>query len=538
MSPIPALSRKTLCSTLFTAIIVLIFSSDLWARERTIAVFPFEIHGTEDAANMDKAVTDMFSSRLGKISGYTTVDSSRIKAADADPANMNLENALATGRQLDADIVLYGSLTMLGESWSMDTSLADVAGRRLVDTFSRSGAAREELIPGIEAMAKDMEKALKDIPAAQESGSSGRVDKNKDPRAGFKTPEHARKDIAGAWSGPEMDKNFIGIAAADITGNGEAETVLLDQEAVYIYKISGKDFILEEKIDAPFNTKCLAVDTADINENQRAEIFVTAKNSRSNMLRSFILEYKEGAFEFIVEKSPWFYRIVRDSSNSPILLGQRHKTGATPFSDEIFRLTFENNQYMPASTFIQGSTKTNVLGFAPGQIQRDKEKPEAIAFDDRDHLMLAGEQGRTIWKSNRKYGGTSLFLEGPTQGKGEMPKRFYLPGRIIVSTMDTKRSVPDRIFLFNNSDLSPVSLKRVRVYKTGEILGMRWDGAGLMEQWKTRKYDGHFRDICLADLTGDGSTELAALLTEKQSWTPFSESRSRVLVFPIQDTVK
>ncbi|MFP4454107.1 MAG: hypothetical protein ACLFPI_12170, partial [Desulfobacterales bacterium] len=98
MSPIPALSRKTLCSTLFTAIIVLIFSSDLWARERTIAVFPFEIHGTEDAANMDKAVTDMFSSRLGKISGYTTVDSSRIKAADADPADMNLENALATGR--------------------------------------------------------------------------------------------------------------------------------------------------------------------------------------------------------------------------------------------------------------------------------------------------------------------------------------------------------------------------------------------------------------------------------------------------------
>ncbi|MCF8112156.1 MAG: hypothetical protein K9J85_11815 [Desulfobacteraceae bacterium] len=483
--------------------------------------------------NMGEAAADMFSSRLGKMPGYTTIADSRIKTVDINPDDMDLDNALAAGQKLNANLVLYGSLTILGESWSMDAFLADVANKRLIDTFSRSGASREEMIPGVENIAKEMKKSL-EAAAGKKTEKPSASDEPEAPYAGFKEAEPTRRQAPGAWSGPEMHKDFIGIAAGDITGDGTAETVLLDEEAVYIYKISGKDFILEEKIDAPFNTKCLAVDAADINENQRAEIFVTAKNDRGNMLRSFVLEYKEGDFEIILEKSPWFYRVVRGSGNEPMLLGQRHRTGADPFVSEIFRLIFKNKEYRQGES-IKNNIGINVLGFTPAQIREREKETEAATFNNQDRLVIVNSEGKTAWKSNRQYGGTSLFIEGPVEGRGEPPKRFYLPGRIIVAGIDTDRSAPARIFLFNNSDPSPVSLKRLRVYTRGEILSMIWDGTGLQEEWKTREYDGHFRDICLADLTDDGRPELATVLIEKQGWTPLSDVRSRVLVFPMGD---
>ncbi|MFW6272007.1 MAG: FG-GAP-like repeat-containing protein [Desulfosalsimonas sp.] len=516
----------------------MIFAPGIWAQDRTIAVFPFEVHGTEDSMNMEKAAADMFSSRLEKVPGFTIIADSRLESMDIDPADMSLDNALAAGLKLDADIVLYGSLTMLGESWSMDASLADVAKQGLIDSFSSSGASRKELIPGVEDMAKDMGKALKETEIAQKPEKSAKSDEPESPYAGFKAAEPERKDIAGAWSGPEMDRNFTGIAAADITGDGRTETVLVDKDTVYIYTISDRDFILTEKIAAPSNTVCMAVDAADINDNGKAEIFVTSANNRNNMLRSFVLEYKDGGFEVILEKSPWFYRVVSGQDNQPMLLGQRHRTGADPFASEIVRINFKNGEYSPGKSFIDGDNEINVLGFAPGSIKNRANKSGAVAFDNTDRLIVLDPEGKTAWESGRRYGGISLFLEGIKQGKGEAPERFYLPGRILTAGIDSNPDNPDRIFLFKNTNPSPVNLKRLRVYTKGEILSLAWDGAGLREEWKTREYDGHFRDICLADLTGDGSTELAALLTEKQSWTPFSESRSRVLVFPVQDTVK
>ncbi|MFW6011407.1 MAG: FG-GAP-like repeat-containing protein, partial [Desulfosalsimonas sp.] len=499
MSRILAPSLKTLCCVLFAAIMVLISASGVWAKDRTIAVIPFEVHGTRDSLNMDEAAADMFRSRLEKMPGHTVVSKSRIKAMDMNLSDMDLDNALAAGQKLDADVVLYGSLTMLGESWSMDAYLADVAKQHLIDSFSRSGASREELIPGVNEMAKKMEKVLEgNATAKKQEKTPADSDKPESPYAGFKAAEPARRDIQGAWSGPEMDKSFLGIAAADITGDGRTETVLVDEDTVYIYKISDKKFTITEKIDAPFNTKCLAVEAADINGNKRAEIFVTAKNDRNNMLRSFVLEYRDDGFEIILDKSPWFYRVVRDRHNKPMLLGQRHRIEKNPFASEIVRLNFENGEYKPGKAVIDSDAQINVLGFTLGQIRPGEKEPAAITFDDQDRLLIAGPEGKATWKSTRKYGGTSLFLEGPEQGRGEPPERFYLPGRLLAAGMGSDKNEPVRIFLFKNSDPSPVSLRRLRVYTNGELMSLAWDGAGLREEWKTREYDGHFRDICLA----------------------------------------
>lgn len=533
-------SRKAVFSTLVTAVVILVLSPVIWAQDRTIAVFPFEVHGSEEHMHMKQAAADMFSSRLAKETGYSTVSASRIKAADIDPADMDSESAVAAGREIEADAVLYGSLTMLGETWSLDTSLVNVKEERITDSFFRSGASREKLIAGIDEMAKEIKKTLtKDRPDKKEEQpeEQSKPGETEAPYAGFESAEPARGEIPGAWSGRPMDKDFLGIAAGDVTGDGETETVLVDSESVYVYSVSDKNFKLVKKIDAPSNTKNLAADAADINGNQKAEIFVTAKNDRENMLRSFVLEHRDGDFEIILEKSPWFYRTSEGPDKKTVLLGQRHGTKADPFASEIVRLEFENGKYSPAGRVTENDSGINVLGFAPARITDTENGPGAAAFNENDRLIVLDQNGNTRWESRDKYGGTSLFMEGAKQGKGKAPERFYLPGRIVAANFDSDSDGPGSIFVFKNTNPSPISLKRLRVYTSGKLFGLAWNGAGLQEEWKTREHEGHFRDICLADITGDGKKELAAVLIEKQRWTKFSDSRSRILVFPVHDTV-
>ncbi|MGM0403503.1 MAG: FG-GAP-like repeat-containing protein, partial [Thermodesulfobacteriota bacterium] len=403
--------------------------------EKTVAVLPFEVHGSEQYGYLQKALPEMFASRVSRTRGYRLINPSRIHEMDIDPAGLAPAGAADIGRQVGADVVLYGSLTVLLETWSLDASLVEVSGESMLGSFSQSGPDIQALIPGVDAMARDMvgtlgegsepEKAIAEAEKPEEEGPQS-------PIAGFEAAEPLRRDLPDTWSGPEMKRNITGLAAGDVTGDGLIEMVLGDEDAVYIYRVKDDDFRLLETIDAPANTACMAVDVADINGSGRAEIFVTAKNNRDNLLRSFVLEYRDGAYQRILENAPWFYRAANDPETGPFLLGQRHQLEADPFQAEIVRLEAVDGDYKPAGAFMEKGQKINALGLAFGRIAGKQEQaPVAVAFDSRDRLQVVGTDGDTVWASSRQYGGSTLFLEGPREGRGDINERYYLSGRIL-----------------------------------------------------------------------------------------------------------
>ena len=522
----------------FAVLFFILFSA--WsaaAENRTIAILPFAVHGSDDHRHMERAAADMLSARLGRDAGYEPVSASRIRALDIDPAQTDLDAALSAGRELDADAVLFGSITMIGEAWSMDGTLVSVESGRRIDSFSFSGEDGSALIDGIGDMAAEVRGALEAGESPDRAATRltvppggdgrGRPAEPGAPAAGFQVAEPTRADVPGTWSGPVLEKNLVGIAASDLTGDGKNETVLLADDAVYIYSLAGREFTFLETIGAPSNTVCMAVDVADINGNGRAEIFVTASNSRGDSLRSFVLEYRDGGYEIIKEASPWFYRVIRDRDGTAKLLGQRHRMETDPFDSEIVRLIFDNGGYRPEETYIPRGSGINALGVDSG------EDSGIVAYNGGRHLRILGPDGRKSWTSRREYGGLNRYMNGARTGRGDAPERYYLPGRVIVSYDLGGEGRAERIFVFRNTDPSPVRLQRLRTYSDGEIVSLARDGAELREEWKTREYDGHFRDIFLADFTGDGRMELAALLMEKQGWNIFSSPQSRVLIFPM-----
>ncbi|MFW6217172.1 MAG: FG-GAP-like repeat-containing protein [Desulfohalobiaceae bacterium] len=529
-------SFRVLCSSLLLAYFLLFFVTGLQAQSRSLAVLPFEVRTSQEYSYLKEAVPDMFASRVAQAKGYRLLSESRIKALEIDPGELDQDLALQAGQKAGADLVVYGSLTMLQETWSLDAKLLDVGQGDLKGSFSRSGSQLQGLIPGLEEMAADMRKALQDGSVQKQARVEARElpedqAEQEAPYAGFEAAQKGRTELPQAWSGPEMERNITGLAAGDTTGDGKTETILVDKDYVYIYSLEDKRFQKLAEIQSPGNSNCIAVDVGDINGNGQAEIFVSARNNRGDMLRSFSLEYQDGEYKRLLEKEPWFYRTVQDSEQGLMLLGQKHRREADPFQAEIVRLKYQDGKYVPGQTLVNKGSKLNVLGLAHGKVRQESGR-EVVALDSQDRLRLLDSGWGQAWSSRESYGGSTLFLQGSSKGQGSGHERFYLSGRTVV--LQPKQDQPAQVFAFKNQGLSPIKLQRMRKFEAGEVLGLAWDGESLQEKWKTKTYDGHFRDLALGDLNNDGTQEVAALLIKKEGLTMFSSPLSQVLIFPVQ----
>ena len=102
----------------------------------------------------------------------------------------------------------------------------------------------------------------------------------------------------------------------------------MDRNNLYVFKYDGEKMSLFKKIEAGDENNFLTLDVADLNRNGHAEIIVTSVVEDD--LRSFILEYEEGRFKKITEKSNWFFRVWATPKEGPILLGQRRGSDGLP----------------------------------------------------------------------------------------------------------------------------------------------------------------------------------------------------------------
>ncbi|WKZ33148.1 MAG: hypothetical protein QY316_01705 [Thermodesulfobacteriota bacterium] len=104
------------------------------------------------------AMADMLASRLG--GSLVIVRHDLVKAAL--PGNKGIEEgaALEAGKKLNADLVLFGSVTVFGKSVSMDAKLLDVATGRATP-FASQGTGVESIIGLTDKLSTDVLASLK-----------------------------------------------------------------------------------------------------------------------------------------------------------------------------------------------------------------------------------------------------------------------------------------------------------------------------------------------------------------------------------------
>ena len=530
------------------------------AKPLRVAIVPFKVNAEKDLTFLKDGIVDMLSSRLfweEKVNIINRQTTEKASASFGEPLNEN--NARKLGTNLGADYVLFGSITVFGNSVSIDAKMVDVSGKKQTLTFFNQSQGMDLVIPGINQFASDINekefgRVMETRPAVSAAGPSsaqteqpqtdsrahpdklivggiagGELQESQKaaPGSAFITTQMDRSLGAKFWKSRSFKQRITGMAIGDIDGDGKKETVFTTEHTVEAYRYENQRFIKINTLAERNLDHLIGVDVADINGNGVAEIYVSALNPSRKYVKSFVMEFSGNSFAEIVKDTGWYLRVVDMPQREKVLIGQKQGL-ESPFDKPIFELVLQNLEYEPANR-IMAAKRANALGFAFGNAMNDGSEA-AVVFDKLDYLRIFDSSGKQIWKDGEKSGGTPHYFELPDHGQKDMKNYEYYPMRILIQ--DINKDGKNDVITVKNHRLS--DLISFRQFTHGEIEIRSWDGIGLSVLWTTRKLSGYFSDFGIGDFDNDGQDELVVALVQKTGSIITTTPKSALIAYDLE----
>jgi len=200
------------------------------------------MNADRDLSFLQSGIMDMLSSRLAWKGKVQIIEKGLVKKeVDAVPGPMDKEKALKIGRALAADYVILGSLTVFGDSVSIDAKILDVAKSDELVTAYNQSKGMDGVIPTVNQFAEDINAKIMGKAVYQperrieeEHKESGPIMALGDESGGSgQRPSHVQR----------FKLEIRGLDVGDVDGDGKNEVVIIDKNTVYVYKW-GKDRLL------------------------------------------------------------------------------------------------------------------------------------------------------------------------------------------------------------------------------------------------------------------------------------------------------
>lgn len=520
-----------------------------------VLILPFTINSDKDLSFLRKGVADMLSSRLALKDQIVVIDNTDPALKQEKlPEEINADTALALGERTQSNYVLFGSLTVFGNTISTDARFFDVRQKQPVLTFSELGNTHGEVISHINLLAGRIkeevfgQKTIASQPAPRQSTATKESEdySRKHPEkmlqkgvgeATIISENVSEADEAAAvlWKTQKFKVEIKGMALGDVDGDTNNEIVFISKNIIFIYRhVDGRFGKIAEIQGEAVNTY-IGVDVADINDNGRSEIFVTSLSDDSRV-RSFVLEWNGTEFKTVVEKENWHFRVINAPDRGErILLGQ--KGGSKDiFSGGVYELEWTNGRYAPFDKQ-RLPNRVNIYGFTYGDVLGQGQ--ESVLYLSRNGtLKILDGSGSEEWTSSDTYGGSNIFLLSPADKKTATtptrqtdPNAFngqYLQQRIFVTDLDKDKK--KEMILVKNHDAVRGAFRRYRSYSGGHFEALVWDNVGFRKKWKTRKFSGYISDYDVGDFDNNGTDELVFALVVKTD-SAFKEPRSHIVTW-------
>lgn len=524
------------------------------AKEQAkVAVLPFTVHSADNIDYVRQGISDMLTSRIAAQGKISVAGRDQVQEAiqGKSAKEWTIEELSALGKKLNVDYVVWGSITKIGSSLSIDGKLVEMAtARSTVGIFTQTQGL-DEVIPKINDFSQRIVQhitgstpadfsAVASAPASPPTSSAPSARPSQPGResaiiSGMKTSRKGTftsiinpdfidspqpVDRRGFWMSQKFPTEFRGMALGDVNGDKYQEVVAIDINNVYIYQSRDKEFKLLQHIKGNVYDNYLAVDVADINENGIAEIIVTSLNR--NLPDSFVLEWKEGKYQQIAKEIHLFLRVIEPSAGEHRLLGQAYGVD-TPFNTPIHEIIWDGQQYKPANR-MKIPQGLPVYGLTIDDLGMGGSE-KVITLDDYDYLRIYeqtekplsrlnvfGGSNELLFKSDEVFGGSNIYVETEKINKSlqDELQRTYINLRIL--TYDLNKDGKKELILVKNLSSVGRILKNVKLFTSSEVYDLEWDGLGLLENWKTRKINGYVADYAFKDIDNDGENEIVLAL--------------------------
>lgn len=521
----------------------------LWAKDRnTVAVLPFSIHSAENIDYVRQGIGDMLASRISVNEKIDVIGKESVLAALQETAGreLALADAYALGKKLNADFVVWGSITKIGNSLSIDGNLVDIAASKTAVNIFAQCPTMDEVIPKINDFAQRIDThILGGLPQASESPSVPKeiiVSRQPSPQAtreaeiisgmrggrkGTYTSSINPDFINAAqplnrntfWKSQQFSNEFRGMDIGDVNGDGLNETIMIDPHNVLIYQKKGDEFNLIQQIPGKSYDNYVSLDVADINANGIKEIIVSSYNGKQ--VDSFILEFRNGKFVTIASGLPFFMRVIDNGSGTPLLLGQRRGLNK-PFETPIYEIVYQNGEYregpkmkIPQGLSVYGLTLDKLGSSGAERIVTLNDYDYLCVFEQTvkplSRVAVFGGSNEFIWKSEDVFGGSNTTIESMQAANVNSDDPYnYINLRIL--TYDTNKDGKREIIIVKNLSASGRTFQRVKLFTAAEVYDLEWDGMGMVENWRTKKINGYVADYQFKDIDNDGENEVVLAL--------------------------
>ena len=538
-------SSRWVASLLFLIVSV----QPLWAKDRnTVAVLPFSIHSAENIDYVRQGIGDMLASRISVNEKIDVIGKDSVLAALQETAGreLALADAYALGKKLNADFVVWGSITKIGNSLSIDGKLVDIAASKTAVNLFAQCPTMDEVIPKINDFAQRIDThILGGLPQASESPSVPKeiiVSRQSSPQAtreaeiisgmrggrkGTYTSSINPDFINAAqplnrktfWKSQQFSNEFRGMDIGDVNGDGLNETIMIDPHNVLIYQKKGNEFKLIQQIPGKSYDYYVSLDVADINANGIKEIIVSSYNGQQ--VDSFILEFRNGKFVTIASGLPFFMRVIDNASGIPLLLGQRRGMDK-PFDTPIYEIVWQNGEYregqkmrIPKGLSVYGLTMDKLGSGGAERIVTLNDYDYICIYEQTDkplsRVAIIGGSDEFIWKSEDVFGGSNTIIESMKGSNVNSDDPYnYINLRIL--TYDTNKDGKREIIIVKNLSASGRTFQRVKLFTSAEVYDLEWDGMGMVENWRTKKINGYVADYQFKDIDNDGENEVVLAL--------------------------
>ena len=545
---------KKSCRWVVGILFLLVSLQPLWAKDKyTVAVLPFSVHSAENIDYVRQGIGDMLASRIsvsekleviGRDSLFNVLNQTAGK--EFTPTDVH-----AVGKKVNADFVVWGSITKIGSSLSIDGKMLDIAANKSALNITAQCPTMDDVIPKINDFAQRITahilgaspQTIAALPAAKEvivsrppspqaareaeiisgmgGGRKGTFTSSVNPDFINAAQPLNRKTF---WKSQQFSNEFRGMDIGDVNGDGLNETVMIDPHNVFIYQKKGNEFKLIQQIPGKSYDYYVSLDVADINGNGIKEIIVSSYTGQQ--VDSFILEFRNGKFQTIASDLPWFMRAIDNGSGIPLLLGQRRGIGM-PFDTPIHEIVWKNGAYaegqkmrIPQGLSVYGLTLDKLGSSGAEKIISINSDDYLCVFEQTDKplskVAIFGGSNEFLWKSDEQFGGSNTYIEPMNRGGFSENKSedadviHYINLRIV--TYDTNRDGKREIILVKNLSSASRMFQRLKLFTAAEVYNLEWEGMGMVENWRTKKISGYVADYQFKDIDNDGENEVVLAL--------------------------
>jgi len=486
------------------------------AADKKVLLLPLAVYAERPLDHIRKGADSMLAARLSG-GDLSVIRGDMIESSLTEEEKKGIISEKRAGelmRELAADYAVFGSITAVGSTYSLDLSLIKSGEGLPPERFSKV-VTEDRFIPEFSEIANHMLAAMKGKGTAQKEPSTVPVppktgpvkdiflpldqDKAMPPEetgVSF-TPVSESKPLRPTGTIP-LTMEVLSFDMGDLDGDGKAELVAVDKGNLYVYRREGNTFVLTDTRKASWGEEFFKVSTGDIDRNGKAEIYAVALYG----MRARTSVYERSSEFKRLSRMTGHMRIVKDPIEmKSLLLFQDSKVNRF-FSGPIFSMKYDESGKIIKGHELPAMKGAQFYTLVRCDLNHDGTQ-EWIGLgepnlDDKSPLFVWGERGRILWQGEKALGGTNNAVRAGEPEPEGLPPRISFQSRLILADIDGDGR-RDVVALENIPIIG--KLLNFKVYVKSRLIAYRAEDTALSPAWNTGEID-----YCITDMQSDGQS--------------------------------